>query len=57
MRVKKTLAGFAARRRSMPEMLSQRHAQKEKALLSQGFDLGGADGARTRDPRRDRPVF
>ena len=21
------------------------------------FDAGGADGARTRDPRRDRPVF
>jgi len=22
-----------------------------------GTDVGGVDGARTRDPRRDRPVF
>ena len=27
-------------------------------LLSKGFkNVGGVDGTRTRDPRRDRPVF
>jgi len=30
--------------------------QKRKSLKSSGID-GGADGTRTRDPRRDRPVF
>jgi hypothetical protein len=33
-------------------------AIKEKGELSFAFFVfGGADGARTRDPRRDRPVF
>jgi hypothetical protein len=35
--------------------------QKEKPLQLrselQGLQSGGADGTRTRDPRRDRPVF
>ena len=31
--------------------------EKKRALARFFSQLGGADGARTRDPRRDRPVF
>jgi hypothetical protein len=32
-------------------------AEKTTAPLGMPVSIGGADGARTRDPRRDRPVF
>ena len=31
--------------------------EKPRERTSQGWNLGGVDGTRTRDPRRDRPVF
>jgi hypothetical protein len=31
--------------------------KKDEQLFVFFLDAGGADGARTRDPRRDRPVF
>jgi hypothetical protein len=37
--------------------LFSKQRKKKKALIIQGFLFGGADGTRTRDPRRDRPVF
>ena len=38
--------------------LRQRKEKRAAALLLQPVDfIGGVDGARTRDPRRDRPVF
>ncbi len=39
---------------------ARRVTEIEKALvhqLNKGFYFGGVDGTRTRDPRRDRPVF
>ena len=31
--------------------------KKSQAIKLEIFEYGAADGARTRDPRRDRPVF
>ncbi|CDH28060.1 hypothetical protein XBJ2_1610017 [Xenorhabdus bovienii str. Jollieti] len=36
---------------------SNRKKKKPRVKNSGLIDSGGADGARTRDPRRDRPVF
>ena len=38
---------------------SQQRLKNKKAHRIMGFDgvIGGVDGTRTRDPRRDRPVF
>ncbi|MCM1177243.1 MAG: hypothetical protein NC335_05765, partial [Bacteroides sp.] len=59
------LLGYIALFLSTLPFLSKIHAlpDMKKALITviyidyQGFIFGGADGTRTRDPRRDRPVF
>lgn len=33
------------------------HKEKPRERTSRVWNLGGVDGTRTRDPRRDRPVF
>jgi hypothetical protein len=38
--------------------LTQEIKKTFKLMIYKGFNVfGGADGTRTRDPRRDRPVF
>jgi hypothetical protein len=37
--------------------LTYAEAKQKKANLRSPFGTGGVDGTRTRDPRRDRPVF
>ena len=43
-----------------PARIAQKKPQNKKPLqlaLTAVFKSGGVDGTRTRDPRRDRPVF
>jgi hypothetical protein len=43
--------------RAFPIRLSPAVPQKTKGAMGALPDRGGVDGTRTRDPRRDRPVF
>lgn len=36
---------------------NRRKKKTPNRVTARGFIFGGADGTRTRDPRRDRPVF
>ena len=43
---------------ALKQAVKDRRARDKKSASSEAlFLFGGVDGARTRDPRRDRPVF
>ena len=56
------LLGFGTRLEGGDKRQEMRRLQPKKSryksrLITAFLTLGGADGTRTRDPRRDRPVF